>query len=414
MTNEKKKDWLMLLIGLAGSMQVRYIGTFYLSEIIALLSFLFIGTAGIRKNSDMTTMVKMAMLWLAGAVFADLYNNSSTETTIKGAFNIVLLIAQIPFAYWILRDKTSRWVYYIFGYGISSVINFYLNRIGTFESEFERSVWTIYAWSPFVIGASALLYYKNLKHIALLLLGSWSLYTLFNNSRNVFLAQSLAISLAWMMQRVKYSQLANGVKKYKRRTVVYFLSLIVTLFTVDYIYESLAEQGALGERAYAKYIMQKSATGGLASGRADFLISGEFIAKNPIIGYGSYAIDKEHLANKLRASYGLEEDRREMLGETYEYNAIPCHSHILGTWVWHGIFAFLWWIYFIRLIWRMFSSGAILQDKRLLLLCASITMGMLWDIFFSPMGARLTYVYFGTFMILHYQTFKKRLNEEKR
>ena len=82
-------------------------------------------------------------------------DKTPSESMLKGIFNILLIIAQIPFVYWALKDKTERWIYYAAGAGISSVLNFYVFRQFMFDSLFDREVWQLYAWSPFFIITSS-------------------------------------------------------------------------------------------------------------------------------------------------------------------------------------------------------------------------------------------------------------------
>lgn len=410
MTYEKRKDFFLFFVGLIGSFQIRIVGTFYVAEIVALVSCIFISVSEFKNNRKLSKMYHLLLLWLAGALFSDFWNHSTYEDTMKGAFNILLMIGQIPFVYWALKDKTERWIYYAAGAAISYVANFYLFRESMFESLFDREIWELYSWSPLFIITSCVLYYRNHKKIGLLVLAGWSFYTLFNNSRNVFLTQTMAIVLVYLIDKVKSGSLYDQVINYRGRIVRLLLGLIVSLFIVDNVYETLASQGALGERAYEKYVMQKFATGGLASGRSDSIISVDFILHNPIIGYGSYAVDKTGASNVYRRKHNIELSDRVGMSADYATNAIPCHSILLGTWVWHGIFAGIWWMFFFFLIWRVFKSGALLVDKRMLLMSVSFIMSMLFDLFFSPMGARMPYVYLAVYLILVYDDFEYKLN----
>lgn len=406
MTYDKYKDYLLLFIGLVGSIQVRIIGTFYIAELIAIASLLFIPIWDFWESKMIRKMFFLLILWLFGALFSDAWNDSPIESTIKGAFNILLLIAQIPFVYWVLKDKPSRWIFYASGAAVSYVVNFYLFREGMYETEYDRAVWELYAWSPFFIASACVLYYIGCERIGLFTLLGWSFYTLFNNSRNIFLTQVIAIVIVYLLSKVNYSSLFEQVLYYKQRIVRLFLVLAIVLFGIDNTYETLASEGYLGDRAYDKYMIQKYSNIGVASGRGDFILATVFVIHNPIIGYGSYAIDKYDDANKYKVEYGITSPSKNTYENDYASMAIPCHSHLMGTWVWHGFLAAVWWIYFMFIIWRFFRSGAILLDRRMLLMSVSFIMSMLWDVLFSPMGARMGYAYMAIYLSLIYENFE--------
>lgn len=399
-----KKDKILLFTGLVGCFQVRILGTFYMAEIIAFAGILFFPVGVYKSNPAVIKMMKMAGLWLVGCILSDLFNHSPLESSLKGAFNIIFLIGQIPFVYWALYDKPSRWLYYFTGMAISTYFNFEVLHSSELD-DFEYGVWRIYKMSMLFIALSAILYYKGKHKIAFVVLLGWGLYTLFNNSRNIFLTQTIAVTILYTIDKLKSQSFSHSVYLYRKRIVTIFLSMFVGFAIVDYVYENLASEGYLGELAYEKYMKQKYEDGSVASGRSDFLLSMEFVKDSPIIGYGSFAVDTHGTANKYRAKYGMRLISPK--GDDYASNAIPCHSHIMGNWVWHGILAAIWWIYYLSLMWKVFKSGAILCERKMLLLCVSVCLTTSWDIFFSPMGARMGYVYLGIFLIIVYDNFRK-------
>lgn len=137
---------------------------------------------------------------------------------------------------------------------------------------------------------------------------------------------------------------------------------------------------------------------GLTSGRGDFILALEFIARNPIFGYGSYASDKNHLRPLLSEKYGLEYSYR--LESGYGGSVVPCHSIILGQWAWHGILAGLFWMYVLLLIIKTMKCGYYLREKNIMGLCVLCMMQQLWDILFSPMGQRTPLLFLLIFLLI--------------
>lgn len=394
--NEKKKDYFLFLTGLLGAFQFRYIGTFYCVELIAFFSYFFISWRIYKKSPMTRKFMNMSYLWLLGSIIANIWNGIETEPALKGIFNIVFFIAQIPFAYWALQDKISRWLYFYTGYAISTVLNFYFIRIHLVE-EGDIDIWMFYAWTQLVVAISALFYYKGFHRISYLVAIGLGVYGLFNGSRNMFLTLSLASVILYFIDRIKGKDLLIRIKRFQSKALSLIITLVIGAFAIATSYERLASDGSLGEAAYEKYMIQKYTQMGIASGRGDFVLALEFMVRNPIIGYGSFAEDETGLRAKLSEKYDLASyDGKNSIKK----DVVPCHSVLLGQWNWHGVLAGGFWLYYLFFIYKSFRNGIFLLDQSMMGLGVFVSVMLLWDIYFSPMGARTPFVFYFIYLIM--------------
>lgn len=402
--NEKRKDIFLLWTGLLGAFQYRFIGTFYGVEIIAFFAYFFISWNVYNSNPMAKKFVRMSILWLIGSIIANLWNESDLEPALKGIFNILFFILQIPFVYWALYDKLSRWIYFYTGYAISTVFNFYFIRVGNIE-EGDIAIWMFYAWTQFVVAIAAILYYKGYHKISYTVAVGLGIFGLFNGSRNMFLTLTLASIILFFADRIKNVNTASRISRFKSSFPKLAITLVIGVVIVSNSYEYLASNGILGEAAYEKYMMQKYSQMGIASGRGDFILGAEFIARNPIVGYGSFAKDKEGLRPVLCQKYGIEYSERLAALNGF---VVPCHSVLVGQWNWHGILAGMFWIYYLLLMYKSFKKGVFLQSPRIMGLGVFVSIMILWDILFSPMAARTPFVFYFVYLILLHTEYKNK------
>lgn len=385
--NWGKKDLFVFIIGLLSMIKFRLLGTFALSELIIFITYLFIGfRTEFANNKRMNYLFLFAILWCIGVFISDRFNDVNLIDSLKGSFNVVFLIILIPFVYWALEDKPQRMILFWIGNGISSVFAFYFQRINLYN-EIDANIWRVYAFYPAAIALSGLLYYKGRNLISCLLIEIFAFWSLFNMSRNVFLSMTCAVSLILFIDWIK-RHYVDSITMYKRKSLSLLIIFVLALIGVSYTYEYLAKNKILGEQAYQKYIVQKYSKSGLASGRSDAFQSLFLISNNPIIGYGSYAKDKNELIRQF--------DKETNRGKN---DMLPGHSYVLGAWVYSGILGALFWIYILYLIFVFIKDKILLNDK-LIGINVLLSFQMLWNILFSPFADRLNFLFFITLVVV--------------
>lgn len=386
-SNCSNKDIFVFIIGLFSMIKFRLLGTFGISELMVFLSYLCINPLYAQENKQVRQLFIFLFIWLIGVIISDQVNHSGLENSLKGAFNIVFLILLIPFAYWALYDKPERMLYFWAGVAISSILGFRFQRV-ELMNELSADIWLVYAVKWIFLFLGGWLYYKNHRKIAYVVVLSFALWTLWHLSRNIFLTLTLTTAILIYIGKIDEGNKVYKYHLYRKRMLKIILVLFVAFICIKYTYESLAENGTLGERAKEKYEFQSKSEIGLVSGRADFLTALYAISKKPIWGYGSYARDRDHIIRDFNTLMGL-----PYFGERKGGNFVPGHSYILGAWVYAGILGLFFWIFVLKKIF-IFLRYYLFNKPKLIYINLLLTSNFLWDIFFSPFSDRLNFVFY--------------------
>ena len=400
MQNIGKKDIFVFVIGLLAMVKVRILGTFAIAEIMAFIATPFIASSLYKNNKNARRLLKYGILWLVGVLIADFVNETPIQDALKGIFNVIFLLMLIPFVYWSLYDKPQRFMFYYAGFAISSLYNYYNQKIPTLETEFEREVWFVYAIYSLFIFISGILYYYDKRRISYFVTIVFGLWSLFNSSRNIFLCQSLAVVILFYIDKIHESNFYNKILIYKKKTSQLIIMLLLGFVAIVNIYETMAANGTLGERVYEKYIAQKYSKDGLASGRSDAFQSLYAISLNPLFGYGSYAKDKDGIIREYNIKRNIIVSNKEDEG------MLPGHSYILGAWVYAGIFGFIFFAFVLKFILMCISKGVLLYNQQLTGIGMYTLVSMVWNILFSPFADRINFLYFIIFLMILERNFR--------
>lgn len=395
MTKEKKKDYFIFFAGLAGTFSLHVLGTFYIIEIIAFLSYIIIPWRKYKAEPQMKKLISMAFLWLLGAVIADFWNHTSLVDSVKGWFNIIFFIGLMPFVYWALEDKPTRWLWYVAGNGISTLASFYLVKSVEMD-RYAYDIWQIYSWGPIVIAIASVLYFTGRRKIAMFVYLGWGVFSLYSGSRNGFLNTAMAVCIMYMVEKSTSFSVTYRIGQFRKRLVTIILSMLMGGMAISMVYENLASTGVLGDAAYEKYMKQKVAGGNiLKGGRAETFLGLDLALENPIIGYGSFS----KYSNSLDISSELRTELLDYYGSD-DNEILPAHSHIVGYWVMHGILGFMFWLYVLILMWRLFKTGAFIYEPKMIGHCVYYSVAVMWSICFSPFGQRAPMAFYLAYLIV--------------
>jgi O-antigen ligase len=124
----------------------------------------------------------------------------------------------------------------------------------------------------------------------------------------------------------------------------------------------------------------------LLLGGREAIVSGVIAAlESPIIGYGSWPLDREGFYLRACELSGRDPDPNfYKLG----YPLIPTHSHVMCAWVENGIGGLVFWSYVIFFYVRQILRPVI-DEKRMGLYLAVSVLSLVWHILFSPMAGRI-------------------------
>ena len=416
--NSSLKSFTSLMIGAFAATEIHLVGNIAISELILSFAAPFVFLFGYR---ELRADGFMPMLWLfaltiIGCIIASIVNHTEFQFVIRGLAAIYVTLAALICSHGLLRDDFSRVRWFFLGYAISNVINIYI---------FQRGG-SIYMVNSDIIDetrieatlGSVLFWVERLPHWLYVPIRGWYMSTplLYSAAAPLVVASVCLFASGGSGRSAALSALLTFVLLIIGRKSLRSLQFIRKHFFVCVCvlagvalggakaYQYFAWTGALGESGFKKIEEQtKSGSGPLAilfSARVDFFAGLYCAVRNPIVGYGPWAVDEDGVAEGFMRKYVTEENYqrymemvRASLITGFKRMVIPSHSCIVGFWTWYGIFGLLLWLYIIRLYWKTFTLYAISYPPWYGCL-ASILPIVLWDALFSPFGHRVFMGYF--------------------
>lgn len=299
---------------------------------------------------------------LGGYMLSDLAQGSRPDQFLRGWGRVGLVLSDfIAFAVLFGQDRRNFW-WYALGAGLGSIL---LLRL---VAHAPLGFWKFGYADPVVVASAALGVFLPLRLTSawIGLLGIYSMWTDFRS----FAATCLAIAgYLWIRAGRPERPMAGSGSMVK---------LVVA-----------------GGAIMAVILLALSVTGGSDSGRrnesdagrrAAFETGVEAVTRSPVIGYGSWAENKEVTAMYLNRMNSLRGGSGSVAtGNKVGFNP---HSQILHSWYEAGVFgtAFL-----VTLLWQLFRQGRWLFLRRpvdaLTPLLAYFALSTLWNLFMSPFSA---------------------------
>lgn len=399
-----RTDKLVLLLGFLVTVKVRIVGMFSVAELILMFILFIHNCSSYKHNKYVRRLHVFAITWLLGTIISNYYNNIDQIDFIKGTFFLIVLLLIIPPVYELLYEKPERLVLFYLGYGFGQLLAPYTTTENDLSGSLLADVYIFYAVMFFISGIAYYLYLKGMRNFGLYLRYGIAVVGLFNMARNPFLMGSIAFLLLLLIKNDSDYDVETARSVFQRKIPRYFLIAFFALFIADSIYEPLAANGTLGKDAQKKYFKQKLSGGNvLEGGRRETFMGIQLIKENPIWGYGSYAKDRKNTFHRRYAA----EHKIEYKSKGTKDILLPSHSHIVGAWMQNGILGGVFWIYVLWMCWKVFKSGCIMCEPRMLCLLMFQSCSFLWDICFSPFGDRtLTMFFLITLFIIYDRTMK--------
>ena len=395
---------LLFIIGLFSSTQINLGGKLGISEflMVAVAPFLFLKNYSLIKRDKVLYFFIFVILWFMGAVIADVVNKTYINFAMRGIAVPVTVFANTLCIYLLLRKNHESLKWLLLGIALSEVISIFIfqrGRSGDIAAAYGSAAgaqgvinyklfWVVMATTW--LGLPIKGWYKKTPKLytvfALVFLCSFALLM---GARSLFLA--LLCSFVLLIPAGK-----------SRATLIYFkkhyLALIISLIiaggVANFLYKQAVTSGYLNEGEEKKFERQTEFGSNiiklLMAGRSEFFVALSAAMDSPLIGKGSVAIDDKGYIVDFLYNYGNQTDYINMIKRRASEGVaiIPSHSHVVCYWMWHGIFALLFW-----------ASVFVLSLKTLFLrlhicpeyygYCAMSLPIFLWDYFFSPFDHRV-------------------------
>lgn len=422
LTNWQKKSSLFLfIIGAFSSTQINLGGCIGMSEIVifAIAPFIFLSNYEKLKADGFMPFFLLIFMNMVGCVMASLVNGVRGFAIIKGLMTLYSIFSITVIFHSLLRHNLYGIRWFLVGTVVSGIIKTFAfnprvitsstGQVSIGEEELEEKVGHPLFWmgrlkiaiQAFVCGW----YFKVPIFIGYILC---FIYALVLISVTVSGRAAIAISVMGMVILSIAGKSNKSFLRLKKYVLLFVIEMFIALIGIKVGYGHLAESGALGEKALAKYLRQTRDGQGvldfLRSGRSEFFIGLSAIVDRPLMGFGAVPVDDKEYVLTYVSKHGTIEDYENLIrfkGYTYidGTRLIPSHSHVVGFWLSNGIFGLLFWLYVFKLIYEYYRKTLDALPQVLPFVCF-MTPTVVWDIFFSPYTNRFTMPLFVTCLLL--------------
>lgn len=410
----KRGSFLLFLIGVFSMTQLRIIGSVGISELFmfAIAPFVYIKNRGKIIRDGFYWVSLLLILTIIGGVFSSICNETELPFAIKGIATPYAIWASFIVLHGLIRKDLSSIKFFIIGAFLSTIINIFIFQTGTnvglnadlmsnadrIEKVVNRPLFFANRVGGGLLAISSAFYFSVPV-----------IYTIFAECMSgllgIFLSEGSGRS-GFMMSVVAAGIIAVGRKKYQamriisRNILMWIILALIMAIGFKYLYRYAATNNILGEKATKKYELQTrggdSISKLLISGRVDFFVGLYACCKKPILGFGPWAIDNQGYYSDFLRKYGAEEDYEDFEAlrlRAYKEGGdvgrlLAGHSHIIGWWLWYGVFGLIFWLYILRLIYLYFTRYLTAIPQWYCYLAASMPI-FVWAIFFSPVTARV-------------------------
>jgi hypothetical protein len=351
--------------------------------VLFMLPFLLLRHGARAFKREYLWFYMLLALWLFGTVFGDLYLGSTMTNRVKGVARVIFLGLDFMTLAILINGKTRGKIAFTLGF-----VPVMLNIGFAFRQDFLVA-WKFglgYAITLLAMLVSCRFYAEKRYGVSVSIgLGMAAL--------NLILAARSQtaidlISLVLILPVLGRNGAAMGVPN--KRPEAFRIVLTMTLacgaaYAANQAIKFGANHGFFDESTQDKFQTQEAGRlGVLVGGRPETLVAIQAIRDSPIIGHGSFAVDRKYNVLlrdiEYENGYSFADDAPEDAG------GIPAHSHLTQSWVESGVFGGLLWICVLLLNFRgillLISRGSAMAP-----LYSYLLVGFTWDILYSPMGS---------------------------
>ena len=411
---KKSNSILLFLVGLGSVTQFHFVGSLGLSEfpIFLLAPFLFFVDYRRLKSDGFLPFIWLSILTCVGCIVASYMNETPSIFVIKGLAQPYSIFAVTVVLHRLLRRDFNGLKYYILGAFLSGIISIFIFQQETFTVHRGEAVTGLAAtdmvmdyplfWSSKIRQLLTLptgMHFLTipLSYSAIASFLSAIVYLVFSGTSGRAAALAAFASTVLLIIGTKSRHKMIDMGRHIGKLVIISL---VAVFAFKISYSVAAKTGVLGYDRKQKYLSQtrmgSSALQMLMSGRMEFFCGVVACLDNPLIGFGPKGEDKDGYVEKYLQKYGAPDDYESYVRSLYAaaqkgytYRTIPAHSFIGMFWIYYGIFGLLLWIYVLYLFYVYMRRCAHAVPQWYGFIALSIPP-MVWDIFFSPYGGRVS------------------------
>ena len=395
--------WLLFLIGLFSTTQVNLGGRLGISELVmlAFAPFVFLKNFTLFRRDQTLYFFVLIVLWLFGAIYVDMTIHNYYRYMLRGIAVPMVVFSNSVCIYVLLRKNYDNFKWFLLGSAISGVISIFVFQQGAagelaeeygLEAGVERMVGYKLFWvnqlTTWLVLPITGWYLKTPKIYSILALSFLSVFDLATGGRSAFLASSISLLLIIMLGKSQES-----IRSLKKHMLTMIVVLLVCAYGGKVVYKWAATSGLMGEyeeNKFEKQAAHDSALAMLLASRSEFFTGMMAVLDKPIVGHGSVAADNHGYVLDFISRYGVTEELVDLMKrrEKYGVRQIPAHSHIVNYWMWHGIFACIFWLAVLVLAIKTLFRRMHVYMPWAGYFATSVPI-FIWDIFFSPFGMRV-------------------------
>lgn len=346
-----------------------------------LAPFLFIKSYRLYTRAERRLLV-LAFLWFLGTCYSNWWREEPFEVALKGNAIVFNVFCMLTVGIAILRRSMHSFLWFSVGYGLGCVVSLYVFQNGAYlwfaetagysggggglqDYLVEKQVYPLYAQALYLSVLFPLRARKLVPWFLIVICCAVTAFLLlfYGGSRSGFGTYFLTAVIV-----LAYAYFRPAVRAFSRNAILFLVCALLASFAAFKTYAYLAQNGALGEKEYAKYVTEiEDSEAGVLGSRDDLIRAWPFLKHHPFVGAGSSAID--------RWGYIVDSDDFR----------IPGHSALVGAWTQNGILGLIFWTYAICIIFN-FIRKRMIEFGDWFPFLAFILVSMVWNIFFSPFG----------------------------
>lgn len=367
---------------------VQLVGTIRLSELMTIAVFPFRLKAIERalRDTRVLQLTLLGLLWLASQVASDLHNEVTSYNMARGCANIVVILVSFLVFASIYRDSPRAHIGYLWGSVVSGALVIVLPASsGQLSFIVDDQLWDRYvaSWGLSAFALFAVYWIRRRPRLVVTIGIAYGLAGIALGGRsNGLIGLAGAMLLAYASQTMKSSARVRRVPSLAKLCSFSAIGLVPTFFV--YVHLGLAgELGSLTQRQLRQAPNPYNPIYVILTARTEGPVTLHAIWDKPLLGHGSWAYSRKY-------DLLYEENQFAMTGHRITYNnkhhVIPCHSTILGAWLFGGVAGFFFWMYAVHLI-VMRARLMIMYGNDLARVVACVFLPYtIWHVLFSPMG----------------------------
>lgn len=395
---------LLFFIGVFSQTQVSIGGKLGVSEFAMVLCapvvfFRSIGT--LRKDKVLYFFIAL-LAWLGGALLVDYSIHNYIPFMLRGIAVPITVFCNSVCIYALLKKNYGNLKWFLLGSAISSVISIFFLQGGlagdvAAEQGVEAGVEAVVGYKLFWV--NKLTTWLTLpivgwflfvpKTYSVLALAFICIFDLAAGARASFMAAAFSLTLVIVGGKTRAT-----ILRIRRHIVIMAVSAVVLMAVAKGAYEYAVAHGYMNEYEAKKFERQTSqgtsALKLLMAGRSEFFIGLIAALDKPVLGHGSVAIDDNGYVLDYLSKYGDYDEYLRLIRGQQEVGTclIPVHSHVITYWLWHGMFALLFWLIVLYLAVKTLVVRMHVYPEWFGFYAISLPI-FFWDYMFSPFGMRV-------------------------